>query len=122
MPRSWQAQGEEVRYPPRLSFYASAAESPSAVEAEFLGHGWRDNPHSPAEIPQTTARARAEHQRPLQLLGIVPAKAGGFGDVTRSSNAFFELEIEPLQSVFQELNEMMSVGVVRFRDRSTLTD
>jgi len=52
----------------------------------------------------------------------VPAEAGGFGDVTKATDAFFELEIEPLQSVVQELTEMMSVGVVRFRDRSTLTD
>jgi hypothetical protein len=35
----------------------------------------------------------------------VPANAGGFGDVTKATDAFFELEIAPLQSVFLELNK-----------------
>ncbi|WP_278377258.1 hypothetical protein [Sphingobium yanoikuyae] len=34
--------------------------------------------------------------RGAQLLGIVPTNSGGFGDVTKVTDAFFELEIEPL--------------------------
>lgn len=61
----------------------------------------------------------AAHRVPPQLLGIVPANAGGFGDVTKATDAFFELEIEPLQSVFLELNEQVGIEAVRFRERAT---
>jgi capsid portal protein len=59
----------------------------------------------------------AAHRVPPQLLGIVPANAGGFGDVTKATDAFFELEIAPLQSVFLELNETLGTTVVRFNER-----
>lgn len=59
----------------------------------------------------------AAHRVPPQLLGIVPANAGGFGDVTKATDAFFELEIEPLQSVFLELNEALGIEAVRFTER-----
>ncbi|GMM59942.1 phage portal protein [Novosphingobium pituita] len=59
----------------------------------------------------------AAHRVPPQLLGIVPANAGGFGDVTKATDAFFELEIAPLQSVFLELNNALGVEAVRFRER-----
>lgn len=60
----------------------------------------------------------AAHRVPPQLLGIVPANAGGFGDVTKATDAFFELEIEPLQSVFLELNDQLGFEAVRFRERA----
>ncbi|MCW2396152.1 MULTISPECIES: phage portal protein [unclassified Sphingobium] len=59
----------------------------------------------------------AAHRVPPQLLGIVPANAGGFGDVTKATDAFFELELAPLQSVFLDLNEAVGTEVVRFRPR-----
>ncbi|MCI4588629.1 phage portal protein [Sphingobium sp. BYY-5] len=59
----------------------------------------------------------AAHRVPPQLLGIVPANTGGFGDVTKATDAFFELEIGPLQSVFLELNEALGFEVVRFAER-----
>lgn len=59
----------------------------------------------------------AAHRVPPQLLGIVPANAGGFGDVTKATDAFYELEIEPLQSVFLELNDAVGMEVIRFRER-----
>jgi PBSX family phage portal protein len=60
----------------------------------------------------------AAHRVPPQLLGIVPANAGGFGDVTKATDAFFELEIEPLQSVFLELNDVLGLNAIRFRERA----
>lgn len=59
----------------------------------------------------------AAHRVPPQLLGIVPANTGGFGDPAKALDAFFELELEPLQSVFLELNDQLGADVVRFRDR-----
>jgi phage portal protein, PBSX family len=78
-----------------------------AAKDEFLG------------IKNTTRDdVLAAHRVPPQLLGIVPANAGGFGDVTKATDAFFELEIEPLQSVFLELNDALGFEAVRFRERA----
>jgi PBSX family phage portal protein len=59
----------------------------------------------------------AAHRVPPQLLGIIPANAGGFGDPGKALDSFHELEIEPLQSVFLELNEALGFEAVRFRQR-----
>ena len=63
----------------------------------------------------------AAHRVPPQLLGIVPVNAGGFGDVTRATDAFFELEIEPLQAVFLEVNDRLGTQAVTFAPRPVAT-
>jgi PBSX family phage portal protein len=60
----------------------------------------------------------AAHRVPPQLLGVVPANAGGFGDVSKANDAFYELEILPLQAKFLEINDWMGMEVVRFRERA----
>lgn len=57
----------------------------------------------------------AAHRVPPQLLGIVPANAGGFGDVGKATEVFFRLEVEPLQGVFLAINDWLGVEAVRFR-------
>lgn len=57
----------------------------------------------------------AAHRIPPQLLGIIPANAGGFGNVVEAAKVFGRNEIEPLQARFQELNEWLGEEVVRFR-------
>ena len=57
----------------------------------------------------------AAHRVPPQLLGVVPTNSGGFGDVGKASQIFFENEIEPLQARFLELNDWLGVEAVRFR-------
>ncbi|HEX7856051.1 MAG TPA: phage portal protein [Sphingobium sp.] len=59
----------------------------------------------------------AAHRVPPQLLGIIPANAGGFGDPAKASDQFYALEIEALQAVFRELNDRLGVEVVRYRER-----
>lgn len=59
----------------------------------------------------------AAHRVPPQLLGIIPANAGGFGDPAKALDSFHELEIEPLQSVFLELNDVLGMPAIRFRER-----
>jgi len=59
----------------------------------------------------------AAHRVPPQLLGIIPANAGGFGDPAKALDSFFELEIGPLQSVFLELNDQLGFEAVQFRER-----
>jgi len=60
----------------------------------------------------------AAHRVPPQLLGIIPANAGGFGDPAKALDSFFELEIEPLQAVCLEVNEKLGVEAVRFKERA----
>lgn len=59
----------------------------------------------------------AAHRVPPQLLGIIPANSGGFGDPGKALDSFFEIEIEPLQSVFLELNDQLGFEAVRFMER-----
>ncbi|WP_449472020.1 phage portal protein [Sphingobium chungangianum] len=59
----------------------------------------------------------AAHRVPPQLLGIIPANAGGFGDPAKALDSFFELEIQPLQSIFLELNDQLGFEAVRFLER-----
>lgn len=60
----------------------------------------------------------AAHRVPPQLLGVVPANAGGFGDVTKATDAFFELEVTALQSTFLEMNDLFGVEAIRFKPRA----
>jgi len=57
----------------------------------------------------------AAHRVPPQLLGIVPANAGGFGDVDKASEVFERNEIVPLRQWFTSLNRQIGVEAIRFR-------
>ncbi|MDR3429669.1 phage portal protein [Silvimonas sp.] len=56
----------------------------------------------------------AAHHVPPQLLGIIPANTGGFGNPTDSARVFARNELEPLQARFKEINEWLGVEVLRF--------
>lgn len=58
----------------------------------------------------------AAWRTPPQLLGIVPANAGGFGDVGKAADVFFDQEIVPLQGRFTAINDWLGTEVVRFRE------
>lgn len=58
----------------------------------------------------------AAHRVPPQLIGVVPANAGGFGDVEKARNVFVEAEIVPLQRHFEGLNETLGFQVISFHD------
>jgi len=82
----------------------------AAAKDEFLG------------IKNTTRDDMlAAHRVPPQLLGVVPANAGGFGDVEKAADVFFRNEIEPLQARFLELNDWLGVEAVRFRPYDLLS-
>jgi len=57
----------------------------------------------------------AAHRVPPQILGIVPANAGGFGDIGKATDVFFRNEIEPLQTKFEGINDWLGEEVVRWR-------
>lgn len=57
----------------------------------------------------------AAHRVPPQLLGIVPANAGGFGDFAKASDVFFQHEIVPLQYRLLEINDMLGQTVIQFQ-------
>ncbi|HWJ69112.1 MAG TPA: phage portal protein [Sphingobium sp.] len=63
----------------------------------------------------------AAHRVPPQLLGMVPANAGGFGDVSKALGAFWEMEILPLMAVFLEVNERLGAKVIDFQERAQAT-
>jgi len=57
----------------------------------------------------------AAHRTPPQLVGIVPLNNAGFGNVIDATAAFFQLEIEPLQSRMLELNDWLGLEAVKFK-------
>lgn len=79
----------------------------AAAKDEFLG------------IKNTTRDdILAAHRVPPQLLGVVPANAGGFGDVEKADEVFHRNEIVPLQMRFLAINDWLGQEVVRFRERA----
>jgi PBSX family phage portal protein len=65
----------------------------------------------------TQADVLAAHRVPPQLLGIVPAQGSAFGNPADATAMFLELEIQPLQAAFADLNLQLGVEAVRFRER-----
>lgn len=57
----------------------------------------------------------AVHRTPPQLIGVVPANAGGFGNVGDASDVFHRNEIEPLQVRTLELNDWLGVEAVAYK-------
>jgi PBSX family phage portal protein len=58
----------------------------------------------------------AAHRVPPQLLGIIPANSGGFGDVGKAAAVFFVNEIQPLMTAFEAINDWIGEEVVGFED------
>lgn len=56
----------------------------------------------------------AGHRVPPQLMGIIPNNTGGFGDIEKAARVFVANELDPLQSVFLEINDIVGQEVVRF--------
>lgn len=60
----------------------------------------------------------AGHRAPPQLMGVVPANAGGFGDVEKASDIFYENEIKPLQvKIARAINRFVGSEIVKFVPR-----
>jgi PBSX family phage portal protein len=59
----------------------------------------------------------AAHRTPPQVLGIVPAQGSVSGNPLQAVDMFFELEIQPIQLVFEALNARLGVEAVRHRAR-----
>ena len=57
----------------------------------------------------------AGHRVPPQLMGVVPANAGGFGDIEKAATVFSRNELQPLMDTFRELNTWLGVEVVKFK-------
>lgn len=65
----------------------------------------------------TQADVLAAHRVPPQLLGIVPAQGSAFGNPVDATAMFYELEIQPLQAVFLDVNDQLGFEAVRFKER-----
>jgi PBSX family phage portal protein len=57
----------------------------------------------------------AIHRIPPQLMGVVPANTGGFGDALAAAQIFGTNELQPIQSKLMALNEWLGIDVVRFK-------
>jgi len=57
----------------------------------------------------------AAWRTPPQLLGVVPANAGGFGDIEKAEAVFFRNEIEPLMMRMMAVNDWIGEEVIRFK-------
>lgn len=66
----------------------------------------------------TQADVLAAHRVPPQLLGIVPAQGSAFGNPTEAKDTFFDLEIEPLQAAFLEINDRVGAEAIVFKPRA----
>lgn len=62
----------------------------------------------------------AGHRVPPQLMGIIPANTGGFGDVEKAAKVFVANELEPLQQRFLEINDLVGQEVIRFKPYSLI--
>lgn len=56
----------------------------------------------------------AAHRVPPQLLGMVPANAGGFGSVQEAATVFVAHEISPLLRRYERINELVGQRVVQW--------
>jgi PBSX family phage portal protein len=54
------------------------------------------------------------HRVPPQLLGVIPANVGGFGNVGEAAKVFARNELEPLMAVFRDLNDWVGEEAVAF--------
>ena len=52
---------------------------------------------------------------PLQLMGIVPQNAGGFGSIREAAQIYAANELEPIQTRLLQLNEWVGEDVMRFK-------
>ena len=52
---------------------------------------------------------------PLQLMGIIPQNAGGFGSIRDAALVYTANELEPLQARLAQVNEWLGEEVLRFR-------
>ena len=49
------------------------------------------------------------------VMGILPEKDSGFGDVEKAASVFARNEIQPLQARMLELNDWLGEEVIRFK-------
>ncbi|TXE26919.1 phage portal protein [Serratia ureilytica] len=61
------------------------------------------------------------HRVPPQLMGIVPEKNSGFGDVEKASMVFVRNELVPLQMRMQEVNHWLGEEVIAFNEYKFIT-
>jgi len=50
-----------------------------------------------------------------QLLGIVPSNSGGFGDPEKATKVYARNELEPMQTRFLGLNQLLGEEVITFK-------
>lgn len=63
----------------------------------------------------TLVEMLAMHRMQPGLSGVTPNNTGGFGDIKKTMEVYYELEVVPLQKPFLEINEHLGVEAVKFK-------
>jgi len=53
---------------------------------------------------------------PPQLIGIVPQNSGGFGSIREAALVWAAMELQPLQSRMEVINEWLGQEVIAWKD------
>lgn len=64
----------------------------------------------------TEAELLAMHRMRPELMGIIPKNSGGFADPEKTMRVYHELEIQPMQQIFLEINDVVSGDPIKFKD------
>jgi PBSX family phage portal protein len=64
----------------------------------------------------TEAELLAMHRMRPELMGIIPKNAGGLADPEKTMRVYHELEVQPMQQIFLEINDVIKGDKVRFSD------
>lgn len=56
------------------------------------------------------------HRVPPQLIGVIPANVGGFGDAPKAAEVFYANEIAPLQDKLLNINQLVGQTVFSLQD------
>ncbi|MNY49639.1 Phage portal protein [compost metagenome] len=64
---------------------------------------------------QTRDDVLASLRIPVQLMGIVPQNAGGFGSIKEAIDVWMANELEPIQERMAQLNEWVGEEVIKLK-------
>lgn len=64
----------------------------------------------------TEAELLAMHRMRPELMGIIPKNAGGLADPEKTMRVYHELEVQPMQQIFLEINDVIAGDKIKFSD------
>lgn len=101
------------------SMYMNISRSTSREPVKVIPVGNVETKDEFEAIKNITEREMlAMHRMQPGLCGIIPQNVSGFGDVNKSMQVYYELEVTALQQSFLKLNEVLGFEAIRFSKAS----